>query len=149
MLWPLAVKAAGTVSVQFIEQQRFADAGLGSYERDRNLEVLSEHLQALGARLPDGQVLKIEVLEVDLAGREMFGARSAGVRVMRGRADWPRMTLRYTLSANGQTLQSGDDELADMSYLDRLPRIMGGEKLAYDLRMVDDWFVRRFAVPKR
>ena len=37
------------------------------------------------------------------------------IRVMKGRADWPTMELRWSLQADGRTLKSADEHLADMT----------------------------------
>jgi hypothetical protein len=139
--------AAGAVEVRFVDPQRYADIGWRVLDRERNLERLRTHFQGLAARLPDGQRLAIEVLEVDLAGEEVPGDRLDPVRVLRGRADWPRMRLRWQLSGPGTAARSADEWLADLTYLDRLaPAGSASEALPYDLRMVDDWFQARIVL---
>lgn len=139
--------AAGRVEVRFVEPEHYTDIGRAPVDRERHLGLLERHLQALGARLPDGQVLRLEVLDVDLAGEERWVGRHPDLRVLRGRADWPRMQLRYTLIAGGQTLRSGDERLQDMAYLERGGSLGRGEALAYDLRMLDEWFAARVLGP--
>ena len=111
-------RAAGTVAVQFVEPERFADIGFGAADRQHNLDALRRHFVALAPRLPDGAQLSIDVLEVDLAGRMQPLRDRADVRVLDGRADSPRMTLRWTLQAQGQPVRRGEDRLADLGYLD-------------------------------
>ncbi len=66
------------------------------------------------------------------------------VRVLRGRADWPRMRLRWQLSIPAGASRLGEEWLSDMTYLERLPPVSAAsEALPYDLRMVDDWFRAR------
>jgi hypothetical protein len=143
----LPARAAGAVEVRFVDLQRYADIGWRTLDRERNLELLRAHFQGLAARLPDGQRLAIEVLDVDLAGEEVPGDRLDPVRVLRGRADWPRMRLRWQLSGPGAAVRSGDEWLADLTYLDRLaPAGSASEALPYDLRMVDDWFQARIVL---
>lgn len=134
---------AGTVEVRFIEPAHFADIGRGSVERERNMETLERHFKQLGKKLPDAQSLQIEVLDVDLAGEVWPTRRFGDLRILRGSTDWPCMTLRWSLAADGKTLRSGKDRLADMAYLMNLPRIGDSQSLAYDLRMVDDWFAKK------
>ena len=136
---------AGTVDVRFIEPAHFTDIGRGSVERERNIEILERHFKRLGKKLPDAQSLQVEVLDVDLAGEVWPTRRFDELRILRGSADWPRMTLRWSLVADGKTLRSGEDRLADMAYLMNPPRVGDSQALAYDLRMVDDWFARRVA----
>ena len=132
-------QAAGSVEVQWLKADTYTDAGRSSVDRERVLTNLGAHLQKLGAQLPDGHLLKLTVTDLDLAGEiEPFSWHD--VRVLRGRADWPQMSLRYTLTADGRTLKSGDARLQDMSYMFSAPANLRQEDLGYEKRMVDQWF---------
>ena len=136
--------AAGRVSVDFVDPEHYADTGFGSAERARKLEILQQHLQGLGQRLADGRTLALDVLDVDLAGDVPIGTAHP-IRVLRGGADWPRMTLRYTLrDADGRVVASGQERIADLDYLARPGPSPGGE-LGHEKRMLSDWFDRTFA----
>jgi hypothetical protein len=137
--------AGGVVRVNVVQAEQFSDIGRGVVERERNLALVTDHLKTLGQRLPDGQVLTIEVLDVDLAGEVWPTQRFGEMRILRGSADWPRMHLRWTLQAGGRTLRSGDDRLSDAAYLMTSARLGMNQALAYDLRMLDDWFRKTFA----
>jgi len=136
-----AAQAAGVVDVSFVNPQQFADAGRGSVEIEHNTKILAEHLQGLAKRLPDGQTLKVEVLDVDLAGEvKPFFRHRDDVRVLKGTADWPRITLRYTLAAGGRTLASGEERVADLNYMQDLHGYRSQQALAHERRMLDRWF---------
>jgi hypothetical protein len=137
--------ASGSVELNFVKTDQYADIGRSVVERERHLAVLSDHLKRLGQRLPDGQVLTIEVLDVDLAGEAWPTRHLNDVRVLEGSIDWPRMHLRWTLQAGGRTLRSGDDRLSDAAYLMTSARLGMNQALAHDLRMIDDWFGKTFA----
>jgi len=133
-----------TVEVSFVEEDKFSDIGFPRHERDTHLKVLATHLQRLGERgLPAGQTLKIEVTDVDLAGRVQIGS-TRDLRVLSGGADWPRIELRYTLQADGKTLRSGEERVSDMNYLMRSTSLRNDEPLAHEKRMLDEWFAVRF-----
>lgn len=139
---------AGEVEVKFIDPDKFADAGRSNRDRERTLQTLADYLQTLGRELPDGQTLRIEVRDIDLAGNvEPFGwYRSDEVRVLRGRADWPHVYLSYTLQAEGRTLKAGEAQLADLSYMYSLRgRDRSVDEMAYEKRMVRRWFDETFA----
>src|SRR5262249_16494318 len=87
----LALPAHAGVEVSFIHPERYTDAGFGSSETQANCDEIARHLERLGQRyLGTGQDLKIDVLDVDLAGRPHIGV--GDFRVMRSSgADWPRM----------------------------------------------------------
>jgi len=141
---------AGTVTVSFTNSpsHRFADAGATPWEEQSNLQSLARHLESLGQRyLPAQQTLKIEVLDVDLAGEMRLGKRPSvrELRVAKGSADWPRITVRYTLESNGKVLRSAEETIADMDYTHHLSSYRGDEPLHYEKRMLDEWFRTRFA----
>lgn len=143
LLAALPALAAGTAEVRLVSPDTYADAGWHSFDRARNLQRLRAHLEALAARLPDGQRLSVEILDVDLAGEERPG-RMNGVRVLRGGADWPRMRLRWQLSGTGISPRGADEWLSDPSYLTRLPPPpASAEALPYETRMLDEWFQER------
>jgi len=136
--------AAGRVEVQWLKPDTYSDAGRSSVDRERVMKSLGDHLQKLGKQLPDGQMLKLDVTDLDLAG-EIEPFRWKDLRVLRGRADWPHMSLRYTLTADGRTLKSGDAQLKDMSYMLSSLASQRQEDLAYEKRMVDQWFKAEFS----
>ncbi len=143
----LPAHAAGKLDLQFIAPEKYSDIGHGSYDRERNLKSLAAYLQTLVAQLPDGQTLKLDVLDIDLAG-ELRPRATQEVRVLRGTVDWPQMKLRYTLTQGGATLKSGEAQLSDLGYLDHL---RGREStygdLAYDKRLLQDWFRNTLTAP--
>ena len=143
----LPALAAGKVEISFVEPDKFADAGRSTLDRERTLKTLGDYMQGLGTELPDGQTLRVEVTDLDLAGNvEPFGWRSSSeVRVMRGRADWPHMNLRYKLLAEGREVKTGEAQLADISYMYSLRgRDNKQDALAYEKRMVRRWFDETF-----
>ncbi len=142
-----AAQAAGSVSVQFVEPDRFADVRDARHDASDNLRLLAGHIEsAAGRHLADGDRLSVEVLDVDLAG-EIRPSRQflQDVRVLRGRADWPRIKLRYTLELAGQASRSGEQTISDMAYLQRVAGSHAGDALAHEKRMLDGWFQSRLA----
>ena len=141
-----SARGAGSVDVTFVKPELYSDAGDPGTSRERNLSAISQQLQRLGAtRLADGQTLAIQVLNLDLAGETRPARRGGLVRVLSGGADWPRVELRYSLSANGQVLQSGEESVVDMNYLRHVashPSYAGA--LPYETRMLETWFKARF-----
>ncbi len=132
--------ASAEVSVNYIEPERFSDLPFTPWERETVLETLSAHFAKLGAQLPPGQNLRIEVKDIDLAGREYPG-RMNDLRIVRSSGvDWPRIDLHYTIESNGQVLHSGDAQLRDMAFMDRRGRYNDSDSLRFERRMIDDWF---------
>lgn len=145
-----AVPAAAAVTVTFVQPEQFRDLPFNPIDRADVLKRMGEHFVQLEKLLPPGQDLNIEVLDFDMAGRLVPNFRgNQDLRVLHGGADWPHMVLRYTLSANGQVIASGQDQLSDMAYLDHINSLSDGDPLRYEKRMVDDWFKKKFAVQRR
>jgi hypothetical protein len=133
--------ASAAVNVTYNHPEKFADLPFSNWDRDDVLKQLTEHFNKLGKALPPGQELDVEVLDIDLAGREYPGRASGrDIRIMRGGADWPRIHLRYQLVENGTVVKSGEAKLSDMNYLQNIPRYADGDALRYEKRMIDDWF---------
>ena len=143
----LAVSAAqaASVKVSFVGADNYVDAGSSPAERDANLAALASYLADLGQRLlPADVVLEIEVLDVDLAGTVRPSRRGGDLRVVRGKADWPRLTLRYSLLKDGQVLKTDTERIADMTYTMHSSYGDPSDPLRYEKRMLGDWFRARF-----
>jgi len=137
-------RAAGTAEVRFVEPERFTDAGRGAQDREQALAVLAAHLQQLAQRLPDGQRLRVEVLDVDLAGEQRLRLGHE-VRVLRGAADWPQIRLRWTLEQGGSTLKSGEERLSDLGYLSHRATAGASEGgWPHEKRLLTQWFRGQF-----
>lgn len=140
-----AVHAAGTVQVSFVKPENFADMRDRAYRVEDNVQALEKVIvEAARPYVGDGQTLKIEVLDVDLAGETRPGASALDVRVLRGRADWPRITLRWSLEGAGAAPRSGQAVVQDMSYLQRLPPPLANDHLVFERRMLVGWFREQF-----
>lgn len=131
---------AASVDIRYVQPERYTDAGRGS-DAERVRDALTRQLQALAAsRLPADQALHIEVLDIDLAGELNPWLRTAGeIRVMKGRADWPRLHLRYTLARDGQILRQGDTWLSDPNYLHQIGSLHDHDGLRHEQRMLERW----------
>lgn len=140
-----AAQAAGTVTVNFVEPDKYSDVRDNFMSAEQHLQALKRHLEEAAAPyLADGQTLKIDVLDVDLAGETRWGARLNNPRVLKGRADWPRIELRYALEAPGQAARSGAARVQDMAYLNRTAGLPLDYTLRYERRMLDEWFRAEF-----
>ena len=137
---------AGPVQVVFVQPETFTDAGDGDREANTSLRAIADYLQWLGQRyLPPEQSLDIEVLDVDLAGKVRSTFRWGIVRVVGKPVDWPRITLRYRLHADGKTLGSGEASIADMAYSVHLGGYTSLDALSAEKHMLKSWFRGQFA----
>lgn len=141
-----AGSAAAAVTVSYVAPEKFSDVPRDSSARQDMMNDLTDHFTWLGTALAPGQDLRIEVLDIDLAGREEPNARAShDVRVMRGGADWPRMRLRFSVEQNGQVLKSGEAQLSDMDYMARVSRYPEEEPQRFEKAMIDRWFEKNIA----
>lgn len=138
--------AVGRADVRYVQPEKFVDAGAGIVERERTQRLLTEHFETLAQRLPDGQVLQVQVTQVDLAG-EMDTLYFHRVRVLGQFPDAPRVSLRYELRQGEQVLARGEEDLSDINYQAGRAYLRGGEALGYERRMLDRWFQARFEAP--
>lgn len=131
--------AMAEVKVSYAHPEKFADMPFSAIDREQVLKELTEHFSKLA--LPAGVDMKIEVLDLNLAGRLHMASRLPHeVRVLKGEADWPTMRLRYSLERDGKVVGSGEENLSNMMYMNRLNRYSSGDTLRYEKQMVDDWF---------
>jgi len=145
-----AASAAGTVDVTFVDPDKFYDAGNTKRDEPANLQIIEQHLKDLAERhLPDGQVLHISVLDVDLAGyMKPLAGQAREVRVAL-KADWPRITLRYSLEVNGAAVKSAEEVLSDVNFgrHGQMNVYSSRDPLRREKQMLDNWFQVRFKSP--
>jgi hypothetical protein len=143
----IAAPSYATVDVAFVNPEKFTDSSNQRWEMQSTLDALAQHMKRTGDRyIAANETLKIEVLDLDLAGWARFGGRAPNeIRTVRGGADFPAMKLRYTLqSPNGA--KSGEADLSDMAYQNHGLSTRGSsEPYYYEKRMIDDWFRSTFA----
>ncbi len=140
---PLAVHAS--TEVTFDHPERFNDAGRFGGDSAKNVQVLADELTRLGERLPPDADLKIEITDVRLAGQSrFFNTANPDLRVLNGRADWPSVRMRYTLTVDGKSAGPVDEMVEDQNYLDSIPPSDPSQRLPYERRMLARWFEQRF-----
>jgi hypothetical protein len=143
----LATPAAAAVDISFSQPERFTDAGRGDSGEARRtvMQGIERFLQRLGRRwLQPGRTLRVEVLDIDLAGRyEPWRPLAFNLRAMRDVA-WPRIRLRYALADNGRVIATAEEDVTDLHYLLRPKVRLSRDPLRYEKAMLDDWFRSRF-----
>jgi hypothetical protein len=137
--------AGAAVTVEYGDPDRFTDAGDRNTDPVKVMKALANHLKALGDReLPQGTDVRIEVLDLDRAGRPRLNLPTE-LRVMTGRADPPCAELRYTVTVQGKAGETKRERVCDPDYLGS---VRGPEAehdpLVYEKAMLARWFRRRF-----
>lgn len=140
--------ASAAVSVTFVKPENYADMPFMQSDKDRVMKELVAHFNKLGAQLPAGQDLLIDILDIDLAGRIEPQYRGAhDVRILKGGADWPTMQIRYRVESKGTVVKSGEARVNDMNYLRHRPRYDTSDLIRYEKQMLDDWFAKTLREP--
>lgn len=144
MLLVAAMPAGAAVTVTF-GPGPYSDIGHAGAETEKVKDDLARHLQGLGSRyLAPQDNLRIEVLDVDLAGEVQLSRSGREIRVARGGADFPRIRLRYSLDAGAKSA-SAEETISDTSYLWFPARGRESESLYHEKRLLDSWFKEHFA----
>jgi hypothetical protein len=140
-----ALPSYAATLVTFTDPDRFTDVANQRWETQSTLDALESHIKRLGDRyIAPNDTLRIEVLDIDLAGWARMGGRAGNeVRVLRGKADFPMIKVRYTLESRGAT-STREATISDPTYLDHGLRINSSESFHYEKRMLDDWFRSTF-----
>ena len=112
--------------------------------RERTFKVIEKHFIKLAANLPKNQILKVDILNIDLAGEIDFaGARQ--VRILR-ESYFPRINLSYQLMDDDNAIvMSGSDKLKSMNFLQSSNLRYRSESLGHEKKMLDVWFKGTFA----
>jgi len=134
----LAGPCLAEVHVTYVKPEQFFD--INQTDREQILNDLTTHFQSLDKSLAPDQTLNVEVTALELSGQVKERFRGNPVRVLKGGADWPSMHLRYRLESKGQLVRSGEDDLANMAYLNRMNNYPTSDYLRYEKQMIDDWF---------
>lgn len=146
--------AGAAVEVSFVEPEHYRDASLdiayGAAARERTMNGIRDYLEQLGkTHLRANETLKIEVLDIDLAGRfEWWRPFANNVRVVRD-ITWPRIKVRYVLRQDDRVLSSGEEAITDLDYLAHVNAASYSDPLRYEKAMLEEWFRARFAAGRQ
>jgi hypothetical protein len=146
----LPASAMAAVTVTFSNRDHYTDAGPErGPEREHVLHELDAMFQEFGRRyLFTTDKLSIEVLDIDLAGRDepwlpgVYGRRSD--RRSATAYTGPRIALRYTLQTRNEPPATFEEIVSDRSYLDLPIGSVSHDRLSYERAMLERWFRDRF-----
>lgn len=133
---------AGTSEVTWTNPEKYRDIDPGDGHREhfkrQVFAKFEKHFSKLAEKLPEGQVLKINVTDVDLAGDAKFNMER--IRIVKD-IYFPRIEFSYqVVDSEGNILRSGEENLKDMSFMMRGGPKYSNDLLGYEKRMLDEWF---------
>lgn len=139
---------AATSEVTWVDYEKYRDIKSGNLNRMHFRETtfynFEKHFSKLAENLPAGQVLKIKVTDVDLAGDTHIGGINQ-IRIIKN-IYFPRMNFSYELvNADGSIVVKSDEViLKDMSFMMSSNLKYRNNSLSYEKKMLDDWFTETF-----
>lgn len=138
---------AATSEMTWTDHEKYRDINPGNgsrkHFRERTFNQLEKHLAKLAEKLPEGQVLKINVTDVDLAGDTHIGGIDQ-LRIIK-ELYFPRMNFSYELvNADGSVVISDKIVLKDMNFMMSSSLKYRSKSLGYEKKMLDDWFADTF-----
>ncbi|QBG36842.1 DUF3016 domain-containing protein [Litorilituus sediminis] len=139
---------AATSEVEWKDYKSYRDIDSGDEGRksfrERTFKNFEKHFAKMAESLPEDQVLKIVVTDVDLAG----DTNAAGINRTRILKDlyFPRMNFSYQLvDANGKEIKADTVVVKDMNFMRKSNLKYRNQSLSYEKRMLDEWFEETFA----
>ena len=143
-----SISHAGKVEVTWTAPEKYRDIRAGEENRKRfkarTFNALEKHLAKLSMKLPQEQLLKINVTDVDLAGDTLHG----GIERIRIIKDiyFPRLKFTYQLlnKTDGKVILAEEVNLKDMGFMQRGRLKYKNQSLSYEKVMLDNWFDKTF-----
>lgn len=137
---------AGTSEVTWTNADKYRDVDPGEgHKKKFKAKVFSEfeqHFAKLAASLPDGQTLKVDVTDVDLAGDVRHNMQR--IRVVKD-LYFPRIKFSYqVVDSSGKEISSGQENLKDMNFMMGSSLKYKNDLIGYEKKMLDEWFFDTF-----
>lgn len=111
--------------------------------RERTFYNFEKHFNKLAAKLSEGQVLKIEFNDVDLAGDTRVGGIDR-IRIVKD-IYFPKLSFSYQyISADGTEIFADSVILKDISFLSNNALKYRNDSIGYEKNMIDKWFFKTF-----
>lgn len=139
---------AASLEINWINPEKYRDIKAGNQHRksfqEQVFKELEEHLSALAMKLPEEQILKIDVTDIDLAGDVNIGGIER-VRIIT-ELYFPRMKFSYQLlNADKSVVSSDEVDLKDMSFMMHSNLRYKNKTFGYERKMLDEWFKDTFS----
>ena len=138
---------AASVEIKWTDPDKYRDIHQGTDGREsfrKNLfSNLDKHFTKLASQLPEGQILKVEVTDIDLAGTTFHGGMNQ-VRVIKDMYP-PRINFSFELiDADKTQLLKDDVKLKNLNFMMRRSLKYRNSTLSYEKEMIDKWFASTF-----
>jgi hypothetical protein len=144
--------AEADVRVTFVAPDHYRD--FETETASMRAEMLNEFrrtLDELGARyLNPGQILKIEVLDIERAGiADTWNPTAGDLRIVGSTMPPPRFEVRYTLQQKGKIVAQARETITDINYMLDPSARLSSDPLVYEKETLRNWFRERFGEATR
>lgn len=138
---------AAESEVTWTEYKKYRDIRSGNENRknfrERTFKNFEKHFTKLAENLSEGQIFKVDVTDVDLAGDTLAGGIDR-IRIVK-EIYYPRINFSYQLTnADGSEVVSDEIVLRDMNFMQGSRLKYRNDSLGYEKKMLDDWFFKVF-----
>ena len=138
---------AAKVEIKWTDPDKYTDIHAGENNRknfrEQTFTNFEKHFSKLASQLPEGQTLKVEVTNVELAGTTFHGGMNR-IRVVKEMYP-PRMEFSYkVINADNSIALEGKAKLKNMNFMMGRTLRYRNDSLGYEKVMIDKWFAETF-----
>lgn len=138
---------AGLSEVKWTEPDSYVDIRPGNESRksyqQHVFKNIEKHIAKMAEKLPEGQTLKMDFKDVDLAGDVRFGTMDR-IRVVKEMYS-PRLEFSYqVVGKDGSVLAEGEENIRDMNFLYGQSLKYKNDSFGYEKKLLDEWFEDAF-----
>jgi hypothetical protein len=143
-----SVSTSAEADVTWANPSEYSDIDAGNNSRKsfqaKVFGSLGKHFGTLSKKLPEGQTLKVEVTDLDLAGQVRYGVMNE-IRVIKD-IYIPRISFTYQLLSVDKSVISEDSvKLKNIGFMHgSAGRNMHHDEFKHEKRMLDKWFNKTF-----
>ena len=133
--------------VNWIKPDNYTDIRAGNTNRkqfkQQVFKAFEQHFAKLASKLPEGQQLKIDIHNIDLAGDVNAGGIDR-LRIVK-EIYFPKMKFSYrVLAADDSEITAGEADLKDMNFMSGAHLKYKHDTFGYEIKMLDHWFKETF-----
>ncbi len=135
------------LETDWVQVETYDDIRAGEQSRlgfqEQIIKTLNKHFITLANRLPVYHTLKLNVLNIDLAGEiNYYGSRQ--VRTFKD-LYFPRVSLSYQLlDESNQVIKSGTANIKNVNFMNSISQRYKNQFLGHEKAMIDKWFEEEF-----
>ena len=142
-----ALAYAATAEITWTNYEKYRDIHSGNSSRksfrERLFSHFEKHFNQLAKKLPDNQVLKIQITDLDLAG-DVYDGGLDRIRVVKPLYS-PRMNFSYQLETiDSSEVDTAEVKLNDLNFMINNRLRYRHDFIGYEKKMLDDWFFKTF-----